>query len=299
MGVGKLAIATLVLSVSAGAAEMQRPALPDLTFAPVGHPERFSGSRWSYMEAGRADAPPIVMLHGVGGNAMDWRFQFAGLAERFRVIAWNAPGYMLSDNLKAETPLCADYADALADFLSALNLQRVNLVGNSFGSRVAQCFAMHYPDRVMKVVLVGPSAGPHGLTDAQKAETIAAREAQMAQGSYGFGARADALVGPNTSPELLTLIRNGARATNYKGFMQGVRFTLTDGYSPDEVAARLRAPLLLIAGAEDRISPVPTNAALLKKAIPAARLEILPRIGHLPHLEAPQRVNDLIAEFFR
>ncbi len=68
---------------------------------------------------------------------MDWRFQFDGLADRFLVIAWNAPGYVLSDNLKAETPRCEDYADALADVLSALSLQRANLVGNSFRSRVA------------------------------------------------------------------------------------------------------------------------------------------------------------------
>jgi pimeloyl-ACP methyl ester carboxylesterase len=46
-----------------------------------------------------ADAPSLVLLHGVGANSMHWRFQLAGLSDRFRVIAWNAPGYMLSDAL--------------------------------------------------------------------------------------------------------------------------------------------------------------------------------------------------------
>jgi pimeloyl-ACP methyl ester carboxylesterase len=44
------------------------------------------------------------MLHGVGGNSTDWRLQFAGLSDSFHVVAWNAPGYMLSDGFKLEAP---------------------------------------------------------------------------------------------------------------------------------------------------------------------------------------------------
>ena len=296
----KFPLPALVLALAVPvAAQFRPPSLPDLTFAPVVARDRFTGDRWSYMETGRPDAPPVLLLHGIGGSSMDWRYQLEGLSDRFRVVAWNAPGYVLSDALKIETPTCPDYAAAVADFLDALRLPRANLLGNSFGSRVAGCFAMYYPDRVIKLAMVGPSAGPHALTDAQKAATIATREGQIASGGYGFGARADALVGPKTSAELLALIRNGARATNPQAFRQAVRFSLTDGHSPEEVAARVRAPVLLIAGSEDRVSPIPTNAALLKKAIPTAQLEILDSVGHLPHLEAPDRVNALVREFFQ
>ena len=68
---------------------------------------------------------------------MHWRFQLAGLSDRFRVIAWNAPGYMLTDAFAKDTPDCKDYADALGDFLAALKLERVSIVANSFGTRVA------------------------------------------------------------------------------------------------------------------------------------------------------------------
>ena len=54
---------------------------------------RYTGDQFSDMEAGRPDAPPLLLLHGIGANSLHWRYP----TDRFRVIAWNAPGYMLSD----------------------------------------------------------------------------------------------------------------------------------------------------------------------------------------------------------
>jgi pimeloyl-ACP methyl ester carboxylesterase len=136
-------VLALVLIAPAGA-QMARPPLPDLTFAEIGARDKYLGDRWSFMKAGPVDAPALVLLHGVGGNSTGWRFHLAGLSDRFRVVAWNAPGYMLSDGLKAEEPGCHGYADALADFLDGLTLKRVN-VGGNHSAAVAQCFASTIP----------------------------------------------------------------------------------------------------------------------------------------------------------
>ena len=294
-----IALIVTVFTANTARAQQAIPPLPELQFAEIQAKEKFTGDRWSYMEAGPKDAPVIVTLHGLGDNAMQWRFQLAGLSDRFRVIAWNAPGYMLTDGFKTERPGCGDYADALADFLDALKLTRVNLLGNSFGSRVSQCFAMNYPARLNKMVFAGPSAGRKGMTQQEKDQLIAGRKEQIAQGGYNFpGKRVSALLNSKATPELIELTSYAMRATNPRAFMHGSYFAIAEGYSPEEVGAKVTAPLLLIVGDEDRISPFTANAEPLHKAIRGSRLEILKGIGHLPHVEAPEKVNQLAREFF-
>jgi pimeloyl-ACP methyl ester carboxylesterase len=172
----------------------------------------------------------VLLLHGIGANSLHWRYQLAGLADRFRLIAWNAPGYLLSDNLRAETPTCRDYADALDDLLSALGIEGFDIVANSFGTRVAQCFAYHWPGRIGRAVFTGTSI-PRGMSPEERARSIEARARMIERGGYGFGDRAAALLGSAATADTLALVQQTLRATNPAGFMQAAR-SVTQAETP-------------------------------------------------------------------
>ena len=114
------------------------------------HQAVIDGRRIAYQSAGFG--PPVLLLHGIGGNAGQWRAQLEGLADDFTLIAWDTPGYGDSDDPDGDWRM-ADYAEVLAKLLDHSKLDRVHLIGQSWGGVLAQEFMRDHASRVRSLIL--------------------------------------------------------------------------------------------------------------------------------------------------
>lgn len=276
------------------------PPLPDLRFAALDAAALgLEGPRMSYMEAGESTQRTILCLHGIGSNSMGWRFSLAALSQQARVIAWNAPGYMLSDNFAAAAPTPGQYVEVAVALLDALGVRGpVFVAGSSFGSMLGACLAARYPKRVARLALLGTSRGQRWKGDEGRAAMIAMREASIAEGGVAFAAaRSDRIVASGTPEPVRALVRGAMAATNARGYLQAAR--CTDAVDVvEDFAPRIACPTLCITGDADTVNPQDVGRAVAA-AIPGSRFQLIERIGHQAELEAPARTLSLLrAHFF-
>jgi len=109
----------------------------------------------SYMEAG--DGPPVVMLHGLGATKASFLPTVAALTESHRAIALDLPGFGDSGKPVRAAYDPAFFAKSVLAFLDAMELDQVDLVGNSMGGRAAIEVALRAPERIGRLMLLTPS----------------------------------------------------------------------------------------------------------------------------------------------
>ena len=246
----------------------------------------------SWREAG--DGPPIVFLHGLGGTRSAWGAQFRGLADQFRCIAWDMPGY---GNAAPLTPLTYEgIADQLVMLLDHLELQQADLVGLSFGGMHAIHTALRHPGRVGRMVLAdtSPAFGMDGTTPD---EWRRSRLDPIDRGATP-GDAAETVIDAITAQPLTGQIREETAASfgdiPVDGFRAAVACLPTN-----DVRDRLHLihhEVLVIVGELDLETPV-AYAQVLADGLPRATLEILNGVGHLTPAEDPTRFNELVAAF--
>ena len=109
----------------------------------------------------RGSGHPLILLHGLGSSLEWWDYNIEALSQKYRVIAFDFPGFGLSS--KSEANLSLDFASRFMEsFLDAFHLPQASLIGNSMGGLIAFYTALKIPERVERLILVDPAGfGPN------------------------------------------------------------------------------------------------------------------------------------------
>ena len=261
-------------------------------------------------EPATASDTPVVLIHGVGGWAENWREVMAPIASSGRrAIAVDLPGFGESEapgRVKHFDPDDPFYAGFVIALLDGLGLRDAHVVGSSMGGAVAYMAAVHAPARVRSLTLVAsgglgrdialflrlatlpgmitlskifgsPRHGPAVLRtcffDASRVPQTLYDEAER----YGF----------TSYPEFVRALRSGVT-------VRGVRRDLHERWIGRAVA--YRSPVLAVWGREDAVLPI-HHLAGAKEVFPQAEVRIIERCGHLPMIERTEEFLDALLPF--
>lgn len=234
----------------------------------------------------------VVLLHGIGGA--DWRPTLPGLSGH-DALDWPLPGYAGTNPLP-ETTFPA-LAAALRDALDARGVARADLVGHSIGGMVAQEFALAFPDRVRSLVLYATTPAFGGRDPSFAQRFLAARLGPLDEGRSMAEAAPTlvaGMVGEGADPGALPAAAAAMAAVPEAAYRATVACLTTFDRRAD--IGRIAAPVLLLAGEQDPAAPARTMERMAA-AIPGARLVVIPRAGHLIHLEQPGAFNAALTDF--
>lgn len=253
------------------------------------------GLRTAYLRAG--EGPVVVMLHGIGGNAAQFSRQLEALADIRTVIAWDAPGFVGSDDAPGDWAM-EDFADHLAGFLDALGIEQADVVGQSWGGVLAQVFYGRHPERVRSLVLTDTSAGGGSQPEAERQAALQARLSALESMTPAEIARrrAPAIVAPDASEAMLLEAEQMMAQIRPSGYRTAA-IVLADA-DTRSVLPTVTVPVLVINGEHDQIIAQGTGE-FLRDAIPGATLLTISGAGHLSGQEQPEVWNSAVREFLQ
>lgn len=251
-----------------------------------------SGKTLQYLKTGEGDGPPVLLLHGFGGDINIWVFNQEALAEAGRIVySLDLPGHGQSSKDVGEGDI-GSFVETVAGFMDEIGIEKAHLVGHSMGGAISASLALAHPERVASLVLID-SAGLGEEINADYIEGfIAANRRREMKSTLGL---------LFSNPDLVTrnLVNDELRFKRMDGVDEALRAT-ADKIFPDGKQADvpdlsgLEVPILVIWGQDDKICPVSHSENLPE----AARVEVLEATGHMPQMEAAGRVNRLIGQFF-
>ena len=254
--------------------------------------------------------PVLLLLHGIGDSSRTWIPAMRLVQRGYTVLAPDLPGHGSSSSPLGDYSL-GSHASSVRDLLDLLGIERVTVVGHSFGGGVAMQFAYQFPSRCERMVLVDAGGLGREVNWILRLATVPAAE-------YVMPVLFPVLMRRWGDPVARFLrawgIRNGRAAEvwrsyrsltdpgNRAAFVRTARAVIDPGGQSVSAANRLYLvalmPTLIVWGGQDKIIPL-VHAWQAHEAVPGSRLEVIEGAGHAPHTEDPVRFAEILVDFCR
>jgi len=258
-------------------------------------------TRWVYLEGGKENGPPLVLLHGYGGSYADWLLATKYLTGNFRVIIPDLPGWGASTRLPDANYGYPEQVDRLHGFVNALHLGEIALAGHSMGGAIAGLYAAKYPKDVAALALVD-SAG------VSFKENAFVRELKAGKNPFDINDRAQfehleslLFTHPPSIPARIQDVFVD-KSKGERAFDDKVMRELTKPGERDALEAKLpdiTAPTLAIWCTKDQIIDISALDAIRKGLthVPNIGVTELTGCGHMSIMEKPREVAQSITRF--
>ncbi len=271
--------------------------MPENTNPEVGRYVRTGDLNTNYHDVG--DGAPLLLIHGSGPGVSafaNWRLVMPLLAEQVRVLAPDMAGFGYTEIPDGQEFSREIWLKQLVDFLDAIGVEKVSVVGNSFGGSMALALAIHHPERVEKVILMGAVGVPfeitRGLDDVWGYEPSPELMGRLMRETFAY----------DTSMITEDMVQGRYTASlrtqdSFGRMFPAPRQRWVDSMAFSEAEIRgITAPTLMVHGRDDKVIPLSTSLTMLDW-IDDSRLHVFGRCGHWTQIEYAKPFARLVLDF--
>ena len=262
-----------------------------------------------YLDSG--NGPAVLFIHGLTGSHRNWAQLVEKLNTDHRVLAPDLFGHGASEKLMGDYSLGA-HAATLRDLLDRLEIDRITLVGHSFGGGIAMQFCYLFPERVEHLVLVASGELGRAVSPLLRATTVPGAgwilpviASGWVRGRVETVGRALTSRGWRASSDTTEIWRGFtslADADSRRAFLATTRSVIDPGgqtvTAHDHLPMAIEVPTLIVWGTRDRMIPA-RHATTAHEVISDSRVVLFEGAGHFPHLDQPERFAQLLSDFIR
>ncbi|RLA09597.1 MAG: 2-hydroxy-6-oxo-2,4-heptadienoate hydrolase [Gammaproteobacteria bacterium] len=256
------------------------------------------GIKTNYHDLGEGE--PTVLIHGSGPGVTgfaNWAKSLPTLSEKMRVIAPDMLGFGYTETPEGAEYTLENWVKHLVGLLDALNIEKANLVGNSFGGALTLAMAIAHPERVNRIILMGAAGVNFELTEGLDFTWGYTPSVENMKKMLDLFAYSRELVSDDLARMRFEASNRPGVQERFAAMFPAPRQRSIEALASDEDDIRkIQAPALIIHGREDVILPY-TNSLKMFELLPNAQLHMIGKCGHWTQIEHTRRFNSMLIDF--